>query len=214
MATPTTKFNNTFIFDAPAIGAPAASWGSNIFVVHDNVIDDDGTGATAVWNQPQELVAAYSNTVTTLGTNSQEIIVPSAGLSLELFLTSDTAADHTVRIGVWGKVPVKDGLTGADRKWPHDVNSGSYGDPTDMWIPLQNLEAVWMAKAAPTLDTDQAGVISLQMDLTENFHWAGAGPWFMGHRTSVYLAGCKSICVGVKDFDSVSEGLILGRFVG
>ena len=208
-------FNNTFIFDAPAIGSPAASWGSNIFVVHDKVLTDATGGATAAWNQPHQLVANYDNSAVTLGLNSQEIIVPSAGLSLELYLTSDTAADHTVTIGVWGKVPAKEGVTGLDRKWPNDVDSTNYADPTDMWIPLQNLEAVWVAKDSPQLVTDQAGVISLQMDASENFHYEHiAKEWFMGHRTSVYLAGCKSICVGVKADDSVSNGMILGRFVG
>tara|TARA_R110000824_G_scaffold8336_3_gene37665 strand:+ start:26109 stop:26747 length:639 start_codon:yes stop_codon:yes gene_type:complete len=209
-------FNNTMVFNAPAIGSPAASWGSNIFVVHDKVgVADAIGGATAGWNQPHQLVANYDSTAVTLGLNSQEIIVPDAGLSLELFLTSDTAANHTVTLGVWGKVPAKDGVTGLDRKWPSDVDATNYADPTDMWIPLQNLEAVWVAKDGPTAATDQGGVITIQMDVADHFHFEHASKeWFMGHRTSVYLAGCTSICVGVKTGDSVSNGMLLGRFVG
>jgi hypothetical protein len=202
-------FNNTMIFNEPAIGSPAASWGSNIFVVH-----NDASLADTRWNEPHVLVAAYTDGQGLTETNTQEIIVP-AGLSLELFLTSDTAADHTVVCGVYGKVPTKEGVTGIDRKWPGDVDSTNYTNPTDMWIPLQNLEAVWTAKDIPTESTDQTGTVQLQMDNVRTaIKFNGANPWFMGHRTSVYLAGCTSICVSVKNADSVSQGLILGRFVG
>ena len=209
-------FKNTFIFDSPAIGSPAASWGSNIFVIHEKAgVSDDISVSTAAWNQPHQLVANHDATAFTLGLNSPEIVVPNAGLSLELFLTSDTAANHTVAIGVWGKVPAKEGVTGLARRWPNDIDSTNYADPTDMWIPLQNLEAVWIAKDGPTFGEQQAGVIALQMDASENFHFEdGSKEWFMGHRTSVYLAGCTSVCVGVKVDDSVSNGMILGRFVG
>ena len=83
-----------------------------------------------------------------------------------------------------------------------------------MWIPLQNLEAVWVAKDGPAAATDQGGVITIQMDAADHMHFEHANEWFMGHRTSVYLAGCTSICVGVKTGDSVSNGMLLGRFVG
>ena len=202
-------FNNTMIFNEPAIGSPAASWGSNIFVVH-----NDASVADTKWNEPHVLVAAYTDGQGADGTNTQEIIVP-AGLSLDFFLTVDTAADHTVICGVYGKVPTKEGVTGINRKWPGDVDPTNYTNPTDMWIPLQNLEAVWVAKDTPTESTDQTGTVQLQIDNVRTaIKFDGANPWFMGHRTSVYLAGCTSICVSVKNADSISQGLILGRFVG
>ena len=202
-------FKNTFIFDAPSIGSPAASWGSNIFVVH-----NDASVADTKWNEPHFLVDAYTDGQGADGTNTQEIIVPSAGLSLELYATSDTAAARTLRLGVFGKVPTKDGITGNNRKWPGDVDSSNYDNPTDMWIPLQNLEAVWVAKDAPAVATDQGGVVALQIDNTDMMKFNSTNEWYMGQRTSVYLAGCKSICVGVKTTDSIANGLVLGRFVG
>jgi len=202
-------FKNTFIFDAPSIGSPAASWGSNIFVVH-----NDASVADTKWNEPHFLVDAYTDGQGADGTNTQEIIVPSAGLSLELYATSDTAAARTLRLGVFGKVPTKDGITGNNRKWPGDVDSSNYDNPTDMWIPLQNLEAVWVAKDAPAVATDQGGVVALQIHNTDMMKFTSTNEWYMGQRTSVYLAGCKSICVGVKTTDSIANGLVLGRFVG
>ena len=205
-----TTYNNAFIFDQPAFGASASSWGSNIFVVHNDASVED-----TKWNESHVLVAGYTDGQGLEHTNTQEIIVPSCGLNLELFLTSDTAADYTVVCGVYGKVPTKDGITGTDRKWPGDVDSTNYSNPTDMWIPLQNLEAVWVAKDIPTESTDQTGTIQLQMDnVRKALKYDDTNPWFMGHRTSVYLSGCTSICVSVKNADSVSQGLILGRFVG
>lgn len=202
-------FKNTFIFDSPAIGSPAASWGSNIFVVH-----NDASQADTKWNEPHFLVGAYTDGQGADGTNTQEIIVPSAGLSLELYATSDTAAARTLHLGVFGKVPTKDSLTGNNRKWPGDVDSTNYDNPTDMWIPLQNLEAVWVAKDGPAITTDQGGKVALQIDNTDMMKFDSTNEWYMGQRTSVYLAGCKSICVSVKVTDSIANGLVLGRFVG
>jgi|6_EtaG_2_1085325.scaffolds.fasta_scaffold168116_1 hypothetical protein len=213
-------FNNTFIFDAPAIGSPAASWGSNLFVVH-----NAAHVADTKWNEPIYLTGAYTDGVGLDGTNSQEIIAPSAGLSLELYIVQDdasAAADCTVLCGVFGKVPTKDGVTGIDRKWPSDVGTGTaastvFGEPADMWIPLQNLEAVWVAKDNATESTEQCETVSLQTDATlqpVKFDVASTD-WFMYKRTSVYLAGCKSICVGVQATDSLAaSAMIVGRFVG
>ena len=210
-----TAFNNTFIFDAPAIGAPASSWGSNIFVIHNDASTND-----TKWNEPHSLVAGYTDGQGVQGTNSQEIIVPSAGLSLELYTASDTAADTTVQMGVFGKVPKKSNITGTDRKWPGDVDSTNYAQPDDMWIPLQNLEAVWVAKNSPTTNAEQATFISVQSDGTisamkyDDTLGNTDSVWVLSQRTSVYLAGCTSVCVGLKLADGISNGLVLGRFVG
>ena len=213
-------FNNTMIFNQPAFGASASSWGSNLFVVHNCAHVPD-----TKWNEPNFLVGAYTDGVGTDGTNTQEIIVPDTGLSLELYIVQDDAgavADCTVLCGVFGKVPKKEGITGIDRKWPSDVGSGTaastvFGDPTDMWVPLQNLEAVWVAKNAPSVITDQGPTVSLQTDATLQpikFD-VGSTDWFMHQRTSVYLAGCTSICVSVQTPDSmVANAMIVGRFVG
>jgi len=214
-------FKNTFIFDAPAIGSPAASWGSNLFVVHNAAHVDD-----TKWNEPLFLTDAYTDGVGGQGTNSQEIIVPNAGLSLELYVVQDdagTASDATLLCGVFGKVPKKDGVTGINRKWPSDVGSGTaastvFGDPTDMWVPLQNLEAVWTAANTQTPATNQGPYIALQTEATvasAPIKYDLTADWFMHQRTSVYLAGCTSICVSVKDKDSlVANAMIVGRFVG
>ena len=335
-------FNNTFIFEAPAIGSPAASWGSNLFVVHNASSVED-----TKWNEPNVLVAAYTDGVGSQGTNTQEIIVPSAGLSLELYVVQDdagTASDSTLLCGVFGKVPKKDGVSGRDRKWPADVgvltaatatisfasdnalegekivlvdssglsktyicgpdsaangdldadgnviwrvtgdhvdaasalrnaiihgnghngsitvvHSGGTGnitctqlvggpegntsigggpvtnctvpgtftsgaeastfdDPTDMWVPLQNLEAVWTAANGQTPATNQGPYIALQTEATvasAPVKYDLTNDWFMHQRTSVYLAGCTSICVSVKSADSmVANAMIVGRFVG
>jgi len=206
-----THYNNAFIFDAPAIGSPAASWGSNIFVVH-----NDASTTDTKWNEPHFLVDAYTDGQGADGTNSQEIVVPSAGLSLELYAASDgVGADTTVLVGVFGKVPKKSQLTGTDRKWPGDVDATNYDNPTDMWIPLQNLEAVWAAKNAPSNTSEQCTYISIQSDSTiPAMKYDSTNEWYLSQRTSVYLAGCRSICVGVKTADSITNGLILGRFVG
>ena len=214
-------FNNTMIFNAPAIGSPAASWGSNIFVVH-----NAAHVADTKWNEPLFLTGAYTDGVGTDGTNTQEIIVPDAGLSLELYVVQDdanTAADSTVLCGVFGKVPKKDGVTGIDRKWPSDVGSGTaastvFSEPADMWIPLQNLEAVWKMNNTPIPGTDQGQYIALQTNATAGdsaVHYDLTNDWRMYQRTSVYLAGCTSICVGLKTIDGLlANAMIVGRFVG
>lgn len=209
-----TTFNNAFIWSEPAIGSASASWGSNIFVVHNDASQDD-----TKWNEPHVLVAAYTDGQGAEHTNSQEIIVPDAGLHLELYATSDTAADYTLEIGVFGKVPVKSGLTGTDRRWPQDIDTTNYGSLTDFWIPLQNQEAVWVAKDGPTTgEQDSFTLLQIEGQAPAFEYDDGLGNadsfWIMGPRTAVYLAGCTSICVGVKATDSVSNGLILGRFVG
>jgi len=203
-------FNNAFIFDQPAFGASASSWGSNIFVVH----NDPTAQVDTKWNEPHFLVDAYTDGQGGDNTNSQEIIVPSCGLNLELYAVSDTSANKTLHLGVFGKVPTKNGITGINRKWPGDVDSSNYTNPTDMWVPLQNLEAVFNAVDAPAAGTDQTGIIVLQTASGLMTKFDAADPWFMGQRSSVYLAGCTSICVSVKVNDSISQGLILGRFVG
>jgi hypothetical protein len=217
-----TTFNNTFVFDAPAVGSPAASWGSNIFVVHNCAHLPD-----TLWNEPLALTAAYTDGVGGQGTNSQEIVVPNAGLSLEMYIVQDdanTAADSTVLCGVFGKVPTKDGVTGINRKWPSDVGSGTaastvFGEPADMWVPLQNLEAIWSMKNAPAPGTDQTQYNALQTNATDGdtalFYDIGGTDWRMYQRTSVYLAGCTSICVSVKTIDGLlANAMIVGRFVG
>lgn len=213
-------FKNTFLFDAPAIGSPAASWGSNIFVIH-----NAAHVADTKWNEPIFLTGAYTDGVGADGTNSQEIIVPSAGLSLEMYIVQDdagSASDSSIQCGVFGKVPSKEGVTGINRKWPSDVGSGTaastvFGEPDDMWVPLQNLEAVWVAKNNADEISEQCETVQLQTDATLSpvkFD-VGSTDWFMYKRTSVYLAGCKSICVGIQTADSlVANAMIVGRFVG
>jgi len=212
-------FNNTMVFNAPAIGSPAASWGSNIFVIH-----NAAHVADTKWNEPIYLTGAYTDGVGADGTNSQEIIVPDAGLSLEMYIVQDdasSAADCTVICGVYGKVPTKDGVTGIDRKWPSDVGSGTaastvFSEPADMWVPLQNLEAVWVAKDNPMKNAEQGPSIQLQTDATlQPIKFDLTNDWFMHQRTSVYLAGCTSICVGIQTADSLAaNAMIVGRFVG
>ena len=213
-------FNNTMIFNEPAIGSSASSWGSNLFVIH-----NAAHVADTKWNEPNYLVGAYTDGVGADGTNSQEIIVPDAGLSLELYIVQDdaaSAADCTVLCGVFGKVPKKDGVTGINRKWPSDVGSGAaastvFGDPTDMWVPLQNLEAVWVAKDNANETSEQCETVSLQTDATlqpVKFD-VGSTDWFMYKRTSVYLAGCTSVCIGLQNIDSLAaNAMVVGRFVG
>ena len=337
-------FKNTMIFNEPAIGSPAGTWGSNMFVVHNAAHTAD-----TKWNEPNTLVAAYTDGVGAQGTNSQEIVVPDAGLNLELFIAQDdasSAADCTVLCGVYGKVPVKDGVSGRDRKWPSDMgtitaatatisfssdnaNEGdkfditdyagltktyicgpdsasngdldsdgnviwrvtgdhvdaasalrlaiigsnghngtigvvhsagtgnltltqqgggvegntpfgggpvtnctipsaftggaeaasTFGDPTDgyLWVPLQNMEATWVAKNAPNSQSEQGPTVSLQTDATLQpiKYDVTDKVWFMHQRTSVYLAGCTSVCVSVQAVDSLAaNAVILGRFVG
>lgn len=214
-------FKNTMIFNSPAIGSPAASWGSNLFVVH-----NCASVADTKWNEPLFLTDAYTDGVGADGTNTQEIIVPDAGLSLELYVVQDdagTATDSTVLCGVFGKVPKKEGVTGINRKWPSDVGTGTaasavFSDPTDMWVPLQNLEAVWKMANGQTPATDQGPYIALQTEATvasAPIKFDLTNDWFMHQRTSVYLAGCTSICVSVKSADSLAaNAMIVGRFVG
>ena len=204
------------IFNEPAIGSPAGTWGSNMFVVHNAAHTAD-----TKWNEPNTLVAAYTDGAGSQGTNSQEIVVPDAGLNLELFIAQDddsSAADCTVLCGVYGKVPVKDGVSGTDRKWPSDVSS-TFGDPTDgyLWVPLQNMEATWVAKNGPNSQSEQGPTVSLQTDATLQpiKYDVTDKVWFMHQRTSVYLAGCTSVCVSVQAVDSLAaNAMILGRFVG
>ena len=335
-------FNNTMIFNEPAIGSPAGTWGSNLFVVH-----NAASVADTKWNEPNVLVAAYTDGIGGQGTNSQEIVVPDAGLNLELFIAQDDAGsigDHTILCGVYGKVPIKQGVSGRDRKWPSDigtitaatatisfatdnategqkfdmtdyagltktyicgpdsasngdldsdgnviwrvtgdhvdaasalrlaiiganghngtigvVHSGgtgnltltqqgggvegntafgggpvtnctiptyftggaeaatTFGDPTDMWVPLQNMEATWVAKDNAGETTEQCETVQLQTDGTLapiKYDVSGA-VWYMFKRTSVYLSGCTSVCVSVQAADSLpANAMIVGRFVG
>ena len=87
-----------------------------------------------------------------------------------------------------------------------------------MWVPLQNLEAVWKMNNNQTPATDQGPYIALQTEATvasAPIKFDLTNDWFMHQRTSVYLAGCTSICVSVKDADSmVANAMIVGRFVG
>tara|TARA_R100000664_G_scaffold34033_1_gene53570 strand:+ start:523 stop:1161 length:639 start_codon:yes stop_codon:yes gene_type:complete len=210
-------FKNTMIFNEPAIGSPAASWGSNLFVIHNAAHTAD-----TKWNEPNTLVAAYTDGAGGQGTNSQEIVVPDAGLNLELFIAQDdasSAADCTVLCGVYGKVPVKDGVSGTDRKWPSDVSSSTFGDPTDgyLWVPLQNMEASWVAKNDAAENSEQCETVQLQTDATlAPIKYDVSGKvWFMYKRTSVYLSGCTSVCVSVQSADSLAaNAMIVGRFVG
>lgn len=210
-------FNNTFIKSEPAIGAPAASWGSNMFVVH-----NAASVADTKWNEPNTLVAAYTDGVGGQGTNSQEIVVPDAGLNLELFICQDDAGslgDHTILCGVYGKVPIKEGVSGTDRKWPSDVSSTTFGDPTDgcLWVPLQNMEATWVAKDNAAENSEQCETVQLQTDgtLAPIKYDVSGKVWYMFKRTSVYLAGCTSVVVSVQAADSLpANSMILGRFVG
>ena len=209
-------FNNTMIFNEPAIGSPAGTWGSNMFVIHNAAHVED-----TKWNEPNTLVAAYTDGGGGQGTNSQEIVVPDAGLNLELFIAQDdsaSAAARTVLCGVYGKVPIKEGVSGTGRKWPSDVDS-DLGDPTDgyLWVPLQNMEATWVAKDNANETTEQCETVSLQTDgtLAPIKYDVSSKVWFMYKRTSVYLSGCTSVCVSVQAADSLAaKAMILGRFVG
>jgi len=208
-------FNNTFIFDAPAIGSPAASWGSNIFVMHDDVeLNDDN------WNEPHLLASSYDSSSALTNTNSIEVIVPSAGLSLEMYLVTDDITDEEVQLGVFGKVPTKEGITGTDRRWPGDVNSAAFDNPTDIWVPLQNLEAVYTSAVSPAIGaarTNQTSRITMSYDGDTQgpaLKFDSTNEWYMSQRVSVYLAGCTSVIVGVAAGSGISEGLVLGRFVG
>jgi len=210
-----TTFNNAFIFDQPAFGASASSWGSNIFVVHE-ALDTNDTKS----NEPHVLASSYDNSVSTTNTNSIEVIVPSSGLSLELYVITDTAVDKTIELNVFGKVPTKDGITGLDRRWPGDIDSTNFDNPTDMWIPLQNLEAVYAAREDPTstqTKTEQCASCQIVFDADTQgpaLKYDSTNEWYMSQRASMYLSGCTSIIVGVKAGNLISNGLLLGRFVG
>ena len=214
-----TKFNNAFIFDEPAIGASASSWGSNIFVMHETTETDD-----TKWNEPHLLASSYDDQVgVATNTNSIEVIVPSAGLNLELYIATDTAADEYIALGVFGKTPAQSNTTGLARRWPGDIDSTNYAQPTDMWVPLQNMDRVDSARVSPSAAeqlTEQTAWITMAMDvggpaLKYDDGLAGTDSvWYMSKRASVYLAGCTSVIVGVKDGSTVSNGMILGRFVG
>jgi len=191
-------FNNTFIWNEPAIGSGASSIGSNIFVLHSAAASPD-----AKWNEP--LVLAGS------GTNSYVCSVP-YGLNLEMYICSSTEANHTFEIGVFGKTPVKSGATGSARNWPNDL-SASFEENADFWIPLQNLEADWVAKDNPTEATDQANFITMSLHSTAAM--TDDRGMFLGPRTAVYTAGCTHVVVGVKSDDSHGgTAMVLGRFVG
>ena len=213
------KFNNAFIFDEPAVGSSASSWGSNIFVMHETTETNDTR-----WNEPHLLASSYNDQAGVLtNTNSIEVIVPSAGLNLELYIATDTAADELIELGVFGKTPVQSRTTGLARRWPGDIDSTNYAQPDDMWIPLQNMDRIDSARAAPTGGneiTDQVAWITMAMDAggpALKYDDGGGNTdsvWFLSKRASVYLAGCTSVIVGVKDGSAVSNGMILGRFVG